>query len=154
MKSFWDGFEKRSVSVAWIKKMTDKGLLSRFKKQHPHNASPWEDITERADKNYLKGTARGSSDRMHWDMSPDRDALRSAVKSLNRETKADPERTGRALRYARKYPGYLHGLRTDTHAPWKHDPQWAAEDRKVQDFIMHGEKAPYTGLKLVSGGKK
>lgn len=154
MDNFWNGFEKRAVSVAWIKKMVSKGQMSRFKKHDPLNAGFYKDIEERIDKDYLKRVARGSSDRMHWDMSPDRDALKSAVKYVNRNTKIDPERAGDAVRYSMRYPGYLHGLRTEVHAPWKRDPEWAAQHRAIMDFVEHGKREPYTGLKVISGGKK
>lgn len=153
--AFWDGFEKRAVSVAWIKRMNDRGLVSRALKVPDESGvfggfggirsltregyRPTSEVMlENIEKNYKKGLGRSSNDRMHWSMSPDRKSIRSAIKSLNRETKREPERAVSKALYAEKHPGYLHGLGSDTHAPWKHNKEWADKDRKVKEYVLHG----------------
>ena len=114
MQSFWEGFEKQAVSVAWIKRMKDRGLITRSELPLARKA----DLMSKVEGAFQVGKSKKSPDKIHWRQSLDKKDIHSAVRSENMSTKnpwADVDRLADATE---RRPGYLHGLHGDTHKTW------------------------------------
>jgi len=84
MKSFWEGFEKRAVSMAWVNKMRDRGVLSR-------SGLSTDKVRRLLDERYLNDvSSKNNPITQSWrgPKSPSKE-IKKTVSELNKSTKAD-----------------------------------------------------------------
>jgi len=91
MQSFWTGFEKRAVSMAWVHKMKNRGLLSRAKFKNPKRN---EEIADIINRNYLSDISGGHAPlKKSWKdkifTSKPSEVLED-ISDVNKETKGNP----------------------------------------------------------------
>jgi hypothetical protein len=109
MRNFWESFEKRAVTMAWVNKMKNRGVVSRSL-HTPAKKETLKKEIERFYKDKVKRRTVGGKhveSSKHWRHSKNPEAVHTSIRYENATTKNSPHLADAFSNYIEKDPYFF-----------------------------------------------